>query len=330
MRAHLKAIQRHSVHRVALMPDDALSRWATRKRRWHELTRAVCSLPLDCFRLVHSHVSPNFIAACRRAQAAGVPWIHTYHTLYFPEHSTSGRLEPWQEDINRALIREARHADVRISISPWLQALLLEKYGIETLLVPNGVDVDECLAAQKTTKSSRSRQLGDFVLYSGNLSEVKNPALFIDLAARVPGMTFVMIGKGLEGEALSEVYGQQLPENLLPFGPVDHNEALRLTEGARSLVVTSHSEGLPTAVLEAMALAKPVVAPDSFGCRDLIQHGINGFLYSPGVLDAVAEQLQIALEAVSVGATAARIVQREYAWPQVIQKIDAIYSERIA
>jgi glycosyltransferase involved in cell wall biosynthesis len=63
---------------------------------------------------------------------------------------------------------------------------------------------------------------------------------------------------------------------------------------ARSDVVLlpSHTEGLPRSLMEAMALAKPVVATKVGGIPELVRNGIDGLLVDPGDVDALACALQ--------------------------------------
>ena len=39
-----------------------------------------------------------------------------------------------------------------------------------------------------------------------------------------------------------------------------------------------YREGIPRALLEAMAMGKPIITTDSVGCREVVEHGRNGFL----------------------------------------------------
>jgi glycosyltransferase involved in cell wall biosynthesis len=329
VRNHLESIKRHSQHAVSLFPEVELSRW-TLKSNNNAITReALNSVRLSDFGVVHSHVDPNFIRSCAAANQSGTPWVHTYHTLYFPE-DWGGQLAPWQEEINRTLIQDASRADVRICISHWLSDLLRCEHGIETQVIPNGVDTEKCDKALPINQRTGYEHLDSYVLFSGSLAEVKNPRLFLDLAARHPELEFVMIGKQLNREHVEPYYGKAVPPNVRLIGSVPHETALSFTRSAAAVVVTSHSEGLPTAVMESMAMEGRVVAPNSFGCRDLIEHNQTGFLYHPGEIDDLSTHLKNALANHIVGAAAREAIARDFAWPAVVQRIDATYSNLLA
>ena len=57
------------------------------------------------------------------------------------------------------------------------------------------------------------------------------------------------------------------------------------------MLLTSFREGLPRAVLEAMAAGRPVVATDTRGTRDLVVDGVTGFLVPCGDSAAAAEKI---------------------------------------
>ena len=61
---------------------------------------------------------------------------------------------------------------------------------------------------------------------------------------------------------------------------------------AHIVVLPSLGEGLPTVLLEAAACARPLVATDVPGCRDVVLHGENGLLVPPNDAQALADALQ--------------------------------------
>ena len=64
-----------------------------------------------------------------------------------------------------------------------------------------------------------------------------------------------------------------------------------LLAGADAFALTSEAEALPISILEAMALARPVVAPDLGGSSDAVVDGETGLLVPPGDAAAIARAL---------------------------------------
>lgn len=56
-------------------------------------------------------------------------------------------------------------------------------------------------------------------------------------------------------------------------------------------VLPSYREGIPRAVLEAMAMGKPVITTEAAGCKETVAHGENGFLVPVGNVQALFEAM---------------------------------------
>lgn len=64
---------------------------------------------------------------------------------------------------------------------------------------------------------------------------------------------------------------------------------------ADCVVLPSYREGTPRTLLEAAAMARPIVTTDSVGCRDVVDDGVNGFLCTPrDALDLANKMHEIA------------------------------------
>jgi glycosyltransferase involved in cell wall biosynthesis len=62
------------------------------------------------------------------------------------------------------------------------------------------------------------------------------------------------------------------------------------------LVLPSYREGFPRAPMEAAAMSVPCVVTDIRGCREAVEHGVNGLLFPAGDSDALARALVELLE----------------------------------
>lgn len=323
VRHHLHAIANYSRLNVELAPPESLLRVVSPHDVRVTYRKSFFDFQPRGIKALHSHVFPWFIEWCRsrRSQAR---WVHTYHLPYFAEHG-NGELELWQEDINRALHDEARFADVRLSVSRWQQDWLLENHGIATEYLPNGVDVGKCESADGS-RFTQATGLEDFVLYVGRHDPVKNPLEFVRLARAMPRYKFVMLGRELSSEQLARDLGSSLPPNVTVLGDASHEFTLDGIAACRALVVTSKREGLPTLVLEAMALSKQIVVPREAGCLEAVDDGRYGVVYEPGNISDLAEKTGYVVRSEIVRNDARERVLSEYDWRVLAPKLDEIYA----
>jgi len=88
-------------------------------------------------------------------------------------------------------------------------------------------------------------------------------------------------------------------------------------------------EGMPNAVMEAMAAGKPVVATGVDGTRELITHGETGWLVEPSNAEAIADRIVYVLnnvaEAKCIGAAAIQRVATDFSVDNMISGYDRLY-----
>lgn len=157
----------------------------------------------------------------------------------------------------------------------------------------NGIDTSRFRAAGR----KRIPEAADASLVIGTvcvLRPEKNVAQLLESFARVrsirPGMKLLIVGSGPERErlrAMSAEIGLGADCIFLP-STSDVTEALLSID---IFVHPSLSEGLPNAVMEAMACGCAVVASRVGGCPELIADGNTGFLSERGNLESLTRQL---------------------------------------
>jgi glycosyltransferase involved in cell wall biosynthesis len=64
---------------------------------------------------------------------------------------------------------------------------------------------------------------------------------------------------------------------------------------SRALIVASFAEGLPSVIMEAMALERPVISTSVAAIPELLEHGKSGWLISPGSVEALTDAMREAL-----------------------------------
>jgi glycosyltransferase involved in cell wall biosynthesis len=168
-----------------------------------------------------------------------------------------------------------------VTCSPSEQAEY-EKIGIRSITINNGITFDRISGYDMEPSNKKFR-----IVTSGRIINQKNPALFNNIAKYFEELTqfqFIWIGDGPERALLTS-------SNITITGWLPGEEVARLISGANVYLSTANFEGLPYAVLEALALKKPVLLTDSVGNRDLVKSCLNGDLFKHHA-EAIVKLLQ--------------------------------------
>src|SRR5690606_21281983 len=105
----------------------------------------------------------------------------------------------------------------------------------------------------------------------GRLEHQKNHDLLIEIARNVPEAVFVVAGEGAERarlEGLIETYGLGARVRLL--GNIPEADIPNFLAAADVFILTSHYEGLPLSVIEAMQAGVPILASDIPSVREIV------------------------------------------------------------
>jgi glycosyltransferase involved in cell wall biosynthesis len=156
------------------------------------------------------------------------------------------------------------------------------KLGIDAVYINNGVKVRNNMQLITKTLNSKFR-----IITSGRIEAQKNPALFNTIASYfedVEQVEFVWIGDG-PGKKIFTA------KNITITGWQKNKEVHQYIASSDIYLSTSLYEGLSFAVLEALALKKPVLLSNCTGNRDLVKSGINGNLFNTAS-DAIVKILQ--------------------------------------
>ncbi|MDE6604060.1 MAG: glycosyltransferase family 4 protein [Lachnospiraceae bacterium] len=171
------------------------------------------------------------------------------------------------------------------------------------------------------------------VLFLGELGERKGcfdiPAVWEQVKKKCPDATLVMAGDG-EKERVKEAFFRKGLADTVSFpGWVRGEEKERFLRESGIFLFPSYHEGMPMAVLEAMAYGLGIITTTVGGIPQLIQDGESGVLTAPGDIKAMAEALERFLtdEAylAACGKAAREKAQAQYSLGRHLEKLGKIY-----
>ena len=146
---------------------------------------------------------------------------------------------------------------------------------------------------------TRSHGTSPFSILSvGRLHPAKNHGflLLACKALKVRGVPFrcVIAGDGEERGKFEQLIKElDLGQEVKLRGYVLRERLPELYAVADVVVLTSLSEGIPVALMEAMAMERVVLAPEITGIPELVTHGKTGFLYEPNSMEDFLAKLQL-------------------------------------
>ena len=101
------------------------------------------------------------------------------------------------------------------------------------------------------------------------------------------------------------------------------------TAGSDLFVIASSSETFSIAILEAMALGKAIVSSNIGGASEQIVDGLNGFLYPPGDVDALAkclEKIIITKSGSAMGKRSFELVRKQFTVEHMVEQYETLFN----
>lgn len=252
------------------------------------------------FDLIHTH-SSKAGALGRVAARIALPRakiVHTPHTFAFNfAEQFSARKRKLFLSIERRLGRVTDRL-VHVSESERLEGLGLGIVPAErAIVIPNGIDPERYVGRDRTRVRA---ELGiddatPLLGAVGLLNEAKGHSFLIDaigmLRARGRELRCVIVGEGALRGALERAIVEQRLEGVVSLLGY-RRDVPDVLAALDVFAMPSLWEGMPYGVLEAMAAARPVVASDVNGCRDLVKDGVTGLLVRSRDAVALADALE--------------------------------------
>ncbi|MEK7607003.1 MAG: glycosyltransferase family 4 protein [Patescibacteria group bacterium] len=229
------------------------------------------------------------------------PWFHTLHDMG-ALHPTG--LKIWRHEHecmqNNLLVRMYRRMNRRLFGSPDVvvspSRFLLDEYlragffaHSRCEVVKNPVQADSIAA---------SRPAHPRFLYVGQLEPYKGIAVMLDawriISKRHSSAELVIAGDGSERDFVEDAAKKDASVRFL--GRVPHGELAKVYAEAHCALLPSLAyENAPTSIAEAFASGTPVIASRIGGIPEMVENGVNGFLFEPGNAEDLARAMEEAL-----------------------------------
>jgi len=177
------------------------------------------------------------------------------------------------------------------------------------------------------------------ILCVGRLAPEKGQALLLEAMAALSaeGRTahLRLVGDGPDRVWLeSRAAALGIAENVEFTGWVDQARLMSLYAETDFFVLSSLAEGIPMVLMEAMAMQIPCIAPCITGIPELIEHGVDGLLFSAADVDDLTKQMR-SLEdspekSAQMGNKARARIVRDYDMARNTERFAAALVERLA
>jgi len=236
----------------------------------------------------------------------------------------------------------AKKATLTVTVSKYSSKKIVQLYDVDEKkirIVPNGVDLKKFKPVKgcKTVRHGIKVNNKQCVLFVGRLVPRKGLHFLIEAAKHVAKESketmFVVVGDGpLKNHLISYSRKQGVSDNFVFLGDVNDDLLPMLYNCADVFALPSIQEGQGLALLEAQATAKPVVAFNVGGIREIVLHKETGLLVKPNsyeLANAILNLLSDRSLREKMGFCGRKFVCKNFSWDICAQRQFQVYCEAL-
>ncbi|MFC1863340.1 glycosyltransferase family 4 protein [Thermodesulfobacteriota bacterium] len=244
--------------------------------------------------IIHSHSYKTDILIRLANISSKIKTIATCHTWY--SYTIKMKL---YEKLDKWSLKSFAHV---VLVSPQL-VKDVRNNGLspqKTSLIRNGVYLSPCIkeSARKKIRSEFGFKDSDkLIIRVGRLVQSKGNLNLLEAFSQVIRnfeAQLLFVGEGEELDLLLKKAGHLGVQNNITFTGF-RDDISELLCAADIFVISSHKEGLPIVLIEAMAAKKAIITTEVGAIGSVIKNGENGWLVQPGQIEPLAEALIQAL-----------------------------------
>ncbi len=290
--------------------------------------------------IVHSHAVAQSVVAWLAVRASrhrgrpAIPVITTVHSSW-EDKEALGDMNPivWLA----YLLLHLCSSHIIVVSDGFLSNLLHHRIERRKItLIHHGIDLERySLRCASLTEEQSARSTKPWLLVgtAGRLVQQKRFDLFLEAAARIAAVRedvrFAIVGDGPQYRMLVEQSRRLGIANKVHFAGY-HRDLSSILPSFDVFVSTSAWEGLPSCLVEAMALERPVVATNVKGNNEVVLDGKTGVLVEPmppALALAVIALLEDASKRTRLGAEARRVAVERYSLETMCSRVESLYEQ---
>lgn len=286
--------------------------------------------------VIYANTQKALVIGALASFIARRPLVYHLHDILSPEHFS-------QTNLRVAVTLANRFASLVIANSQASQTAFVAAGGrLElTEIVYNGFAPENYQPPESEVKKLQ-QQLGlegKFVVgHFSRLAPWKGQHILIEALAKCPPeVTVILVGDALFGE---QDYVQQLHQQVATMGLENRVKFLGFRSDIPQLMtacdLVAHTSTSPEpfgrVIVEAMLCGTPVVAVKAGGAVELVEHGSNGFLVTPGEPQELVQVIHTCLQETEITATIAKnaqaIARQRFDVTAINQQIASLLTQR--
>ncbi len=221
------------------------------------------------------------LAGLLHSKLHSIPLVASYHT-HLPEYLQHYGLGALEGVLWELLKAGHNQAEINLCTSTAMMQALTD-HGIERVrLWQRGVDTEtfqpHLASLEMRSRLSQGHPEAPLLLYVGRLSAEKEIDRIKPVLESIPNARLALVGDGPNRQVLEKHFAGTHTNFV---GYLAGQELASAFASSDAFVFPSRTETLGLVLLEAMAAGCPVVAARSGGIPDIVEDGVNGYLFDP-------------------------------------------------